>query len=825
MKRAYWLIFGWLLLLPQDLWAFEVTARVDRTTLTPEDSLVLQVIVDGGKARVDLSGLTDFTVASQGTSTQRSYVNGEWEHKVVYQYRLIPNSQGALVIPPLPVTRDGEMQTTREIRIRVARDSQAGDQAGGQASSRNEKLIVRAEVSQPNPVAGQQILYRLKLFVARRIAGASLTAPDFEGFLAKEIEERRKYTHTENGIAYSVTEVQYILTPETPGEKVIQPAVIMAEVLVRSKSRDPFDAFFNDSIFSAGRTKPVRLVSNPVSVNVDPLPAFSGPRPFSGLVGTFTLDAELDRTELPAGESATLTLTLAGTGNLMDAPDPELDLDPDRFKVYEDSPAEDIRLTPAGYAGKKTFKRAIVPVTPGPAKIPSFDMVYFDTDARAYRTLSTRELALSVSGQAAAAPDVQNSPQSTMPLKQDVVVVNKDILDIRRDVAILTPVSRMEFPVFMALVLMPGLVFAGLAVAVRLRGREASPAEQMAAKARACLKQAAGVDPAAPGFLGYLNAGLTAAVLSRGNRKGEALTPAEAGTLLETAGTDAETVQAVQNMLETLDAARFGGQDAGRDGPDLLARTKKLIQNLGLAICCFWVLAAVPDIGRAQDTSGLFIDGIAQYQAGEFEAAAATFEAIAGSGVRNPGLFYNIGNAYLKSRDLGRAILWYERARRLAPLDPDLLFNLEHANSLRRDQVASQVSLLDVFFFWYGRVPLKWLQVSAIAASCLLFLAAGIYLVRKQPMVNGWTRGLAGLMILLTIAAGLQYYRESAVSHAVIIGETVPVMSGTSPAATRLFDLHAGTKVRVRSTMNGYLKIMLTKEKVGWVRQGDAITI
>ena len=96
---------------------------------------------------------------------------------------------------------------------------------------------------------------------------------------------------------------------------------------------------------------------------------------------------------------------------------------------------------------------------------------------------------------------------------------------------------------------------------------------------------------------------------------------------------------------------------------------------------------------------------------------------------------------------------------------------------------------------------------------------------RGGSLLSGIRNFLAGLAVLLTVAASLQYYRETTVSHAVIVKETVAVTSGTSPSATRLFDLHAGTKVRVEDKNRGYLKIMFTRDKVGWVRLGDALPI
>ncbi|WP_161626892.1 BatD family protein [Desulfospira joergensenii] len=837
VRQIFFLSLWILLLLPAAGLGFQASARVDRTSMTPEDILNFQVVVQGGKGEVDLSPIKDFKVLSSGTSTSRSYINGEWNHKVAYQYRLVPLKTGTLVIPPLKVSgKEGEVKTD-EIRIRV--EAQARNDTEGRP------FFAESRVSRSDPVIGQQILYSFRLFAAKRFARASLDEPEFKGFSSQEIKDRKNYSRVINGMAYSVTEVNYILTPEIQGEITIEPGVVMAEVVVGTR-KDPFGSFFDDSfpsMFSSARTRTLRIASNPVVVKVRPLPPHEGSRPFSGLVGNFSLDAALDKTRLKAGESATLTVTIQGSGNIMDAGMPELSLDPDLFKIYEDTPLEEIKITEQGVAGKKVFKRALVPLKPGNARIPALTLTYFDVDENSYKNLSTRPLELDVIPAAPEGPVMvtkTREPGGGKTLKKDVVLVNRDILDIREDVSILTHSGRPDFFRFMALVLAPGLVFCLAALALRQGKKEKSLSSVMAEKAKSHLKQAGKKNPEQEAVLSHLHSALTAAVLSKGNRKGESLTLGEAEDILNRAGADSGTLQGVKDMFETLDHARFGGGKLdGEKIKGMMDGIKRLIQ-LSLACLIFMGVFtpgnlkadALPDVQAAEtradsskDRTALFIEAIKSYRAMDFISAAHSFEAIADSGVRNPDLYYNIGNAYFKAKDLGRSILWYERARKLAPGDPDLNFNLEHARSLRTDEVEKTFSWGDIFFFWEGRVPLGWIQAGAVAGSCLFFFWAGVSLFRQRKIFTGLGWILAFIPLFLTLAAGLEYTSDRMVSHAVIVQDIAQVKSGTAPASTTLFDLHAGTRVRVKDRKNGFLKIMLTREKVGWVKPGDAIII
>ena len=58
------------------------------------------------------------------------------------------------------------------------------------------------------------------------------------------------------------------------------------------------------------------------------------------------------------------------------------------------------------------------------------------------------------------------------------------------------------------------------------------------------------------------------------------------------------------------------------------------------------------------------------YDREEYAEAIQQYEALIGQGYRDAAVHYNLGNAYLESGDLGRAILNYLRAEELSPRDP-----------------------------------------------------------------------------------------------------------------------------------------------------------
>ena len=74
------------------------------------------------------------------------------------------------------------------------------------------------------------------------------------------------------------------------------------------------------------------------------------------------------------------------------------------------------------------------------------------------------------------------------------------------------------------------------------------------------------------------------------------------------------------------------------------------------------------------------------YINGDFHAAADTYEELLSRGVSSMKLYYNLGNAYFKDDRIGKAILYYNRALRLAPGNDDIRYCLLYTSPSPRDR-------------------------------------------------------------------------------------------------------------------------------------------
>ena len=231
----------------------------------------------------------------------------------------------------------------------------------------------------------------------------------------------------------------------------------------------------------------------------------------------------------------------------------------------------------------------------------------------------------------------------------------------------------------------------------------------------------------------------------------------------------------------------------------------------------FIILINAPTCPASQNARA-FLAALEAYKAGDYAAAISGWQAIAQTGVQNGKLFYNLGNAYLKAKQLGPAILWYEKALHLLPNDPDLRFNYDYARSLTKDVPEESASpLVRILFFWNYQLSSRTIKILAIGFNLLFWLLATVWhLTRRRAFRRAALLVLVPTMIFV-LTTGFNYYAAANRRQAVVLPDSVAVRSGLEPRSTELFALHAGAKVDVLKTLKDHYQIRFSPEKIGWV--------
>ncbi len=232
------------------------------------------------------------------------------------------------------------------------------------------------------------------------------------------------------------------------------------------------------------------------------------------------------------------------------------------------------------------------------------------------------------------------------------------------------------------------------------------------------------------------------------------------------------------------------------------------------------VLGSVPARaqGAADRVKETFGQAVEAYKKGDFETAVRLNSSILEAGVESAALHYNLGNSYLRSRQIGRAIASYLRAHRLSPGDMDVLANLNYARSMvSAPPSAGKKQLWSVPFERLSVDELRWgaLYIFMFSATVVL---VGLYAGWKRRKVWAW--GIAGglLSVYLTIGVFSRLAVESVMGVCVAAAE---VKFEPAPQATTYYKLPEGSEIRILREKEGWLKIERSDHKAGWITTGS----
>jgi hypothetical protein len=194
------------------------------------------------------------------------------------------------------------------------------------------------------------------------------------------------------------------------------------------------------------------------------------------------------------------------------------------------------------------------------------------------------------------------------------------------------------------------------------------------------------------------------------------------------------------------------------------------------------------------------------YNMGNYTEAAQIYEQLVAQGVKDSTVFYNLGNTYYRQGDLGRAIVNYQRAARLAPRDTDIKANLELARGqavdlLPKEATGPVTSLANMTGNWLT------LNETAVLALSIWFVFGLLMLIWRQLRPGSPRTGVQYAMIvalLLVIVTGLslasRVYVEQTQPGGVVVADAVAVSGQPGEQHATDFSLHSGTEVHIVAT-------------------------
>jgi len=240
---------------------------------------------------------------------------------------------------------------------------------------------------------------------------------------------------------------------------------------------------------------------------------------------------------------------------------------------------------------------------------------------------------------------------------------------------------------------------------------------------------------------------------------------------------------------------------------------KQLIYTILAILFTFSVFAQTELIQKAND----------HYKKEEFKQAIDGYNQVLMANLESPELYFNLGNAYFKTKQYSLAILNYERAKLLAPDDEDIDFNLQVANQYVVDAIQE---LPGIFLtrWWNSLVNTNTTDTWAVLSivSFILFLTLlGIYLFARSGDIKKISFWAGCLMLLLTVNswwfASQQKNRTINHSYGIVMQPSVTIKSSPSEKGTNLFVVHEGLKVRITDKIGDWIEIRLADGNKGWL--------
>jgi len=376
--------------------AVTFSASLDRTSIRVGEQAVLTLRFDGGQPSgvPRLPDLPNLPIQFAGQSQQISIINGQRTAGLLLNYYVTPAAPGDYTIPAFQVPIGGTMLPSQPIVLKV---HPAAAKLSDTEAYR-QFTFLKLRVAKPDVFVGEPFSIEVRLYFS---AAGEVQLPSLggDGFTLAPFQHQQGQEQVGNAI-YRVIVFRTVATAVKAGKLPLGPAQCSFNLHLRSSGGDVFD-LFNRGV----RAQAVTILSDPLDIDVQPLPGEGRPTGFNGAVGSFQMSVTAAPLDVAVGDPVTVRIQISGRGGFDSLPMPSLEHWRD-FKTYPPSAKTDVPDV-LNATGSKTFEQVVQPQNSELKELPAFSFSFFDPGARAYRTLKQPALPLKVRAAAAAqAPTV-----------------------------------------------------------------------------------------------------------------------------------------------------------------------------------------------------------------------------------------------------------------------------------------------------------------------------------------------------------------------------------------------------------------------------------
>ena len=782
-----------------------------------------------------VSGLEWNSGISSGSSM--SVINGVTSSKYTLRVPFTAREEGEYTIPPFEVIVNGnsrQPEKTAPLKIRIS----AMPKLDPAQTNSNEPVYARMtfpgteEGKTPSFWVGEEIPLQLSLFVRTpyelRLANypeikpvnskMSIRFHDFRRINpeAPNFESVSSHNQRLGNIPYTVYDFDTKFRALAPGK--LQLVADTNAVLL--DERDFFSAFTS--------TRQIIRGASP-EITIKPLPAAPADAPFVGLIGKWASDASLSPGPYRIGEPLSLKINFSGEDQTEMLNMPKIE--PEHFRAYPPETTE----TASGIS----VSCILIPLEAGEQTI-SFRCSTFDPSTGKYIPFNfsqTIRIDKSASGGAAsipagaavvnADPDLTSHAGST-PAPESILYLHDENDGGHVSMPLAANAIRTSF-----ILLLAGLLIAGgiTAPAVRKRAIDSDPSARRRIDARARRgKLASAIEKTPPQDLPDKVGSDLAAFFN------DMLDLPPGTALSETASRVKDTAPELGRQLE--DLANTAWMPSLRSGLNEKFRKQlaSAVRRFGVIVFLLGAIFLALPASAAEEEStppgdATPTEAAAQlpknqneaktaYDAGEFRQALDYYASKIDPRSVSPALLYNMGNCFYQLGDYPRALVCYERARRLQPRDSDISGNLELTR--RKLFLPPKYRVESPADFMLAARDFLRVDEWLVACSCgltLVLIGLGMFFRRRS---NLWQWPFyAGIAIAVICSAALiaKASADDPAREAVVIVRNTPLYSLPSSESGRVEQyLKPGTEVSIEENRMEWVRVRLDNNDEGWVR-------
>jgi len=376
----------------------ELKVSVDKNPALTNEVIQLQFLINAQGTDFIPPSLTNFHILngpSQGFSQSYSNINGQStrEIKTTISYNIQAKKAGKFIIGPASVSVDNQIIKSKSIEIVIKNYSNKKSK-----KTNNEKQVfIKLHINKSEVFIGEQISAISKVYIKNgvNIQKYEISPITYDGFWEDEVKINTNKQQREiiDGVAYIVIKLRHsVLTSQKDGDIIIPSSEMNISIPTRGKLIYNH-RFFGPQYQTILKSESVNSRTRKIKVKELPRPK---PQHFYGIVSeNFTINTNIDRTNLKTSEAISLKVIFRGKGNINMLEPFELEF-PSSFEVFDPTITDETFVGNYNTGGTKTFEYTIIPRKKGSFAIPEIKFVYFNPQTKKYIELKTKEYLISV---------------------------------------------------------------------------------------------------------------------------------------------------------------------------------------------------------------------------------------------------------------------------------------------------------------------------------------------------------------------------------------------------------------------------------------------